>query len=129
MASRDESTALDSGVAKVCTLKTISVSGSKPKYHLSPYLQEYFGERFISYSRQYLAKGANEKVDFVIRIQNMNVRPSIGQYAILLYYDGQENPNGDQFRITNVQPMTDADGLKVYDLSLERLDDLYEIVE
>ena len=76
-----------------------------------------------------MAAGANQKIDFVARILNLGTRPKIGDYVILSFYDGQENENGDQFRLDNVQPLTDDDGNKVFDLTLSRLEKFYEILE
>lgn len=76
-----------------------------------------------------MAAGANQKIDFVARIMNLGTRPKIGDYAILSFYDGQENEDGDQFRLDNVQPITDDDGNKVFDLTLSRLEKFYEILE
>ena len=121
--------ALDSGLIQICNLTNTAAAGGKPAFKLAPVFQCYFGERSISYSRQYLAMGANQHIDFVARILNLGTRPKIGQYAILGYYDGQENENGDQFRIDNVQAIFDDDGLKVFDLTLSRLGEFYEVIE
>ena len=37
--------------------------------------------------------------------------------------------SGDQYRIDNVQHLLDDDGLKVTDLTLSRMDELYEIAD
>ena len=124
-----DTTALDSGLIQICKIIDETKPGGKPKEKLSPYFKCYFGERSISYSRQYMAYGANQKIDFVARILNLGTRPKIGDYVILSFYDGQENENGDQFRLDNVQPLTDDDGNKVFDLTLSRLEKFYEILE
>lgn len=111
---------LDSGVLRICTLKQIGQNGKMPKQQLVPGQRKYYGERVVGYGRQYAAMGASERVDMLARIwQDRTVR--IGMYAL----DGL----GDQYRIGNVQHLTDEDGLKVTDLSLERLDDNYDIAE
>lgn len=45
-------------------------------------------------------------------------------YAVL-----SQSENNGQYRITNVQQMLDEDELKVTDLTLQRMDELYEITE
>jgi hypothetical protein len=61
----------------------------------------------------------------LIRIWRCPVR--IGMYAVLTDYEGQENPDGDQYRIDNVSNNTDENGLKITDLTLYRMDQLYEV--
>lgn len=122
----------DAGIVTICKLTNTAASGLMPKEELIPL--EYEGEvltwrfedRFIGYSRQYEAKGVGERIDKLIRIWNApQVR--IGYYAVLADYEGQENENGDQYRIDNVQPQIDENGLKVTDITLYRLDELYDI--
>ncbi len=117
---------MDDGVVTICDLINTAEAGDMPVYRLSGLFTQYYAERTISLTRSYLAKGVDERVDMVIRIANERQRPHIGQYAILRYYDEQENENGDQFRIDLVQPMTDDDGLKVFDLTLSRLEENYD---
>ena len=69
------------------------------------------------------AQGVNERVDMLIRIWR-TTEAHIGMYAVLSHSE-----NDGQYRITNVQQMLDEDGLKVTDLTLQRMDDLYEITE
>lgn len=122
----------DAGIVTICKLTNTAASGLMPKEELIPL--EYEGEiltwrfedRFIGYSRQYEAKGVGERIDKLIRIWNApQVR--IGYYAVLTDYEGQENESGDQYRIDNVQPQIDENGLKVTDITLYRLDELYDI--
>lgn len=111
---------LDSGMLTVCTVKDVTVPGKMPVKKLIPGEQHYYGERVVGYGRQYAARGVSEQVDILARIwQDRSIR--IGMYALL--------ENGEQYRIGNVQHLKDEDGLLVTDLSLERLDDLYEIAE
>ena len=84
-----------------------------------------FEERTVGLNRQYLAKGVSERVDLLIRIERAPAR--IGMYAVLTDYEGQINPEGDQYRIDNVQHLLDGYGLKVTDLTLYRLEELYDV--
>ena len=43
-------------------------------------------------------------------------------YAVI-----DQSPEAGQYRIDNVQHLMNDDGLKVTDLTLSRLDDLYEV--
>ena len=108
---------LDSGQLTLCTAKDVSKPGAMPVYQLITGNVHLYGERTIGYGRQYAAMGVNEQVDLLARIwQDRSAR--IGMYALI----GEE-----QYRINNVQHLTDEEGLKVTDLTLRRLDDLYDI--
>lgn len=120
---------LDAGVLTLCNLTNTAALGDMASYKLVPVISQFFGERQIGINRAYLAKGADEQVDLLARIWDEGVRPKIGQYAVITKYRYQENPNGDQYRITLVQPTTNEDGLRVIDLQLERLVDYYEAAE
>lgn len=109
------------GVVFPATLSNTAPNGRKPVMQLTKVNKYWFSERTIGYNRQYMAKGANEQIDMLIRIkQDRNIR--IGMYAIL--------GNGDQFRIENVQHIIDDENMLRYtDLTLARLEDYYDIAE
>lgn len=109
---------LDSGTLQICRLDNEAGAGDMPRDRLVPLRAHYYGERAVGYGRQYAAKGVNEQVDMVARIwQDREAR--IGMYAVT---DG-----GNQYRIDNVQQLFDEDGLRVTDLTLSRLEALYDI--
>lgn len=109
---------LDSGVLTLCTLQNTAAPGAMPAERLVPQSQHWYGERTIGYGRQYEAKGVNEQIDLLARIwQDRTAR--IGMYALL--------DNGEQYRIDNVQQTWDDDGLRVTDLTLRRLETLYDV--
>ena len=111
----------DAGLVTICSLSNLSAAGARPVMVLSPVLSDYFGERTVGYNRYYAAKGVNEQVDLLIRI-GRTTAARIGMYAVLTYSE-----NDGQYRITNVQQLLDDDGLKCTDLTLTRMDELYEI--
>ena len=118
----------DAGIVTICKLENIAPQGDMPREMLVPLKDEddnvltwQFEERVIGFSRQYNAKSVEERVDMLIRIWRCPVR--IGMYAVLTDYEGQENPDGDQYRIDNVSNNTDENGLKI----LYRMDELYEV--
>ena len=89
-----------------------------PQEKLIPRSVHYYGERTVGYGRQYAAKGVQEQVDMLVRIwQDRGVR--IGMYILL--------ETEEQFRIDNVQHLLDEDGLRVTDITLQRVDDLYDV--
>lgn len=124
---------MDAGIVTICTLENVAEHGNMPKPKLVPLKMDeeeltwQFEERTVGMNRQYQAKGVSERVDMLIRIWRAPVR--IGMYAVLTDYEGQENPDGDQYRIDNVQQLIDDNGLKVTDLTLYRLEELYAVSE
>lgn len=119
---------MDSGLVTICELQNIAEQGNMPKPTLVKLRQHFFEERTVGYGRQYAALGVNERVDYLIRIwRDAGVHTEM--YAILTDYEGQINEDGDQFRIDNVQHLLNSDGLKVTDLSLYRMDKLYDVIE
>lgn len=117
----------DAGICTICNLSNDAEQGNMPKEKLEPKDSSFFEERTVGYNRQYAAMGANERIDMLIRIWR-DATIHIGMYAVLTEYEGQENEKGDQYRIINVQHLLDDDGLKVTDLTLSRMDQLYEII-
>ena len=109
---------LDSGIVTVCILSADGTKGAEPKETLHPKSSHYYGERTVGYGRQYAAKGVKERVDMLIRVwQDRSIR--IDMHAVL--------ENNEQYKIGNVQHLTDEDGLLVTDMSLERVDKPYAI--
>lgn len=124
---------MDAGFLKICRLVNSAAAGDMPAEVLEPLTDNcggaliwQFEERVIGYGRQYQAKGVMERVDMLVRTWRNPAR--IGMYAVLTDYEGQENPAGDQYRIDNVQNLLDINGLKVTDLTLYRMDELYEVI-
>ena len=64
----------------------------------------------------------------MIQIWPEQIRPKIGQIAVLTYYEYPEDPEGDQYRIDNVQRIDNEDGLQVFQLTLYRLEDNYDYI-
>lgn len=117
---------MDAGRIIICRLENVASSGEMPSDALVTVATADFEERVIGYGRQYDALGVNEQIDMLVRIwREPLVR--IGMYAVLTDYEGQINEDGDQYRIDNVQHLLDADGLKVTDITLSRMDELYDV--
>lgn len=111
----------DDGIVYLATLTNTAAAGLKPEYSLTKISRSWYEERAIGFRRQYAAKGVNEQVDMLIRI-HYNPKARIGLYAIL--------GNGEQFRITNVMHGKDDETmLRFTELTLTRMDQLYEITE
>lgn len=111
---------LDAGILTICALRNTAEPGAMPAERLQIMAKHYYGERTVGYGRQYAAMGVSEQVDMLARIwADKSIR--IGMYAV--------DDAGDQYRITNVQHLLDEDGLRVTDLTLRRLDNLYDVAE
>lgn len=119
---------MDDGIIKICDLTNLAPDGDMPSNQLTVLDSMYFESRTVGYNRQYAAKGVNEQVDMLVRVWRNNT-VHIGMFAVLINYEGQVNESGDQYRIDNVQHRLDDDGLKVTDLTLSRMDELYEIAD
>lgn len=117
---------MDAGLVTLCNLVNTAEDGDMPKEQLVPVDTWQFEERAVGYNRFYAAAGANQRVDMLIRIWRAPAH--IGQYAVLTDYEGQENEGGDQYQIDSVQQLLDRNGLKVTDLTLRRVDKLYEVL-
>lgn len=119
---------MDDGIIKICDLTNLAPDGDMPRNQLTVLDSMYFESRTVGYNRQYAAKGVNEQVDMLVRVWRNNT-VHIGMFAVLTNYEEQVNESGDQYRIDNVQHLLDDDGLKVTDLTLSRMDELYEIAD
>lgn len=119
---------MDDGIIKICDLTNLAPDGDMPRNQLTVLDEMYFESRTVGYNRQYAAKGVNEQVDMLVRVWRNNT-VHIGMYAVLTNYEEQVNESGDQYHIDNVQHLLDDDGLKVTDLTLSRMDELYEIAD
>lgn len=111
---------LDSGVLYICDLRTDNQGqGLMPKQTLVKIARHWFGIRTAGITRQYLAKGANEQVDLLVRIHyDPNATP--GRYAV--------TGNGQQFRILTAEIIQDDQtNLRYTDIALMRTGDLYDI--
>ena len=109
----------DDGIISICTLDSVEEPGDMPREQLVQKSQHFFGERTVGITRQYQAKSVSEQVDRLVRTwQDRTIR--IGMYGVI---------EEEQYRIDNVQHLKDEDGLLVTDITLRRLDELYEIDE
>lgn len=117
---------MDAGHCSIYQIINVQDPGDMPKEELQYHTEADFENRNIGITRQYAAKGVDERVDMVIRIWDEGP-VLIDMIALLTDYDWQMDPDGDQYRITNVQPTVNSDGLKVIDLTLQRLGEAYDI--
>ena len=89
----------DSGTLEICNLTNEASNGEMPRETLTVVSKHWFEKRTIGVTRLYAARGVNEQIDLLVRI-DLNPNVSIGQYAVL--------GNGAQYRITNVTEAQDS---------------------
>jgi len=107
------------GIVYLCQLVNTAAAGDAPAMKLHRVGRYWFAARTIGLNRQYAAKSVNEQVDMLLRI-HYAPEARIGMFAQL--------GNGEQYRITNATPITDDDtGLRATELTLERLEDFYDV--
>lgn len=110
----------DEGICKICQLENIAKKGDKPQYQRLEKSKHWYEMRVVGINRYYAALQANNSIDYLIRIwqdQTITAR----DYCVL--------EDGKQYRITQVQHLLNDDGLKITDLSLERVDKLYDLTD
>lgn len=108
----------DDGVVLICDLKNVAIPPAMPVQRLAAKSQHFYAERTVGYNRQYAAMGVNEYVDMLIRVW-MDRSIHVGQYAVL--------EDGRQYRIANIAQIVDEDGLRATEITLRRMDDLYDV--
>ena len=120
---------MNDGTVQLFNAVNTAEPGAMPVYQLeSAGDPQDFAEVTVGMSRQYLARGVDERIDMMIQIWPEQIRPKIGQIAVLTHYEYQEDPEGDQYRIDNVQRIENEDGLQVFQLTLYRLEDNYDYI-
>ena len=118
---------LDDGIRTVYTLTNIRTDGDMPRMRLTRKSVHYFKERTVGYNRFYAARRTGRTIDMLIRIwQDRTVRP-----GMVCTVSGEQTPDGQlvQFRIAACQQTEDENYLRVTDLTLERMETLYEYSE
>ena len=110
----------DDGILRLCELTSPEDNGNMPAPVLREVTRAWYGRRTVGYNRQYAAMGANQRVDLLLRTWYLPAA-QIGMYVML--------EGGLQYRLDNVQHLLDEDGLRVTDLTLQRLEAFYDVVE
>lgn len=119
----------DGGLVKIYKIGNASNPGDTPVEGLTFYQSFYFEEKTIGMTRAYAAMQADSKIDRLISIWQDR---SVTDQCVCVIFDGSKIEDnvevGIQYRITQAQHKTNNDGLRISDLTLERLDGgLYDI--
>ena len=102
----------DEGLLKIYNLQNAASSGQKPKEQLVYLDQAYYAVKTIGFNRMYASKGANYRLDKLVRVF-ATALPEAAKYV-------------RQYRIGDINVIVDEDAC---DLSLERLEKLYEVLD
>lgn len=108
----------DEGILTFYSLKNTALPGAKPKEQLvNLNVIAYYANRTIGFNRMYAAKGADYRLDKLVRAY-ITLLPEEARYVIL--------EDGRQYRIGDINVIVDEDSI---DLSLERLENYYEVID
>lgn len=108
----------DEGILTFYNLKNVAQSGAKPIEQLvNLQVTAFYEKKTIGVQRQNLAKGGDYRLDELVHCFNTIV-PEEAKYVIL--------EDLKQYRIGDIQTIEDEDGVN---LSLERLENLYEVLD
>lgn len=110
----------DGGILRFYSLQNTASAGAMPTDRLVEKGAAWYAYRTSGVVRRYESQGANREYDFVVRCFNMVEIPVDSRYVIL------DDGTGTQYQIDNTERMFEEDAV---DLTLIRLDDLYEVAE
>lgn len=108
----------DTGILCLAHKVVTSTGGAMPTEGLRTYARAFYGERAVSFSRLYAARGASCQVDMVARVPfDTNIEPD--SYVIL--------ENGRQLRVDAVSPVFVRRDVRAQELTLVNLDELLNV--
>lgn len=103
------------GLCTIYKLENTSELGRKPTEKLVKIVDAYYAERTVGYNRIYAARGANQKINQLVRVFNTNLIEE-GMYVVL--------EDGYQYQIDIAQKIIGKDAV---DLTLVRVEDYYDV--
>ena len=108
----------DTGLLTLCTKQATSTGGAMPTEALIPYGRAYYGERTVSFTRLYEARGADCRIDKLVRVPfDTKIQPD--SYVLL--------EDGMQYRVDVVAPVIVRRDVRAVELTLIRLDELLDV--
>lgn len=107
------------GILNICTLTNTAEAGYMPVDKLVTVETAYYRKRTVGYNRMYAAMGANKNIDLLVRCFNISV-PDYSR-ELYVYFPDDDSV---QYRVSMIQEIVDEGAI---DLTLERLEDLYEV--
>ena len=118
----------DDGQVGIFTVANISVPGKKPTKGLTLVSSFRFGYADLGINRYYTALEAKQQIAAVVNIPGWEpgIEPDV-TVAVIADADGSYT-NGVQYTVRMVQPNTDDFGLRSTRLSLERINERYDVL-
>ena len=110
----------DDGILHIYDLVQVSNNTLKPEFRLSERAAFYFGFDVVGINRYYTAMRANVQIDAVVNIPDWD---EVNPLCIVVLEDNK------QYKIAQIQPMTDEYGLRITKLSLTRITENYEYAD
>lgn len=104
----------DAGLLTICSLKNTAAPGMMPKDQLVKICTVFYDERTVGVTRAYAAMSADQRIDMLVRCYNVAL-PVNAEYVVM--------EDGTQYRISLKQTQGDH-----IDLTLERLEDYYDVI-
>lgn len=108
----------DDGILKVYKTVNKAEPGNKPVIGLEYKDSYYFGYAELGFQRVYNAMQAKQQVDAIVNVPDWNDIRTLDICAM---------EDGGQYQIGLVQPTHDEDGLRIMKLTLQRLEEHYEL--
>lgn len=108
----------DDGILKIYKTVNKAEPGNKPVIGLEYKDSYYFGYAELGFTRVYKAMEAKQQVDAVVNVPDWNDIRTLDICAM---------EDGGQYQIGLVQPTHDEDGLRIMKLTLQRLEEHYEL--
>ena len=101
----------DDGIINIYRLTNAADNGLMPNMTKTLFVSEFFEFRTVGYRRYFAASGVNMQIDAIVRIwENRSI--TNGMIATI---------GSDDYRIIQIQHLYDDDGLRVTDISLQRI--------
>lgn len=106
---------LGDGIVTIYRQEDTAQPGEMPECAWTQVWQSFFGEKTVGVNRYYTAMVHDDRTDMLIEVQRTReLSPATDRAEI----------GGAYYRITQVQQVTDDDGLPMTDLALERVNGL-----
>lgn len=108
----------DDGILTIYQLTNTRTNGLMPSFTKTEVARHFFVYRTVGYGRYFRASGVNMQVDAVCRIwEDRSIRADM---VVVI--------DKETYRILQVQHLYDENNIRVTDLSLERVNDLDEVM-
>ena len=108
----------DTGLLRICELQMVAENGGMPQETLVQKGRAFYGERMVTASRLYEARGVDVQIDKVVRVP-FDTKANPDDYVIL--------ENGEQFRIDSVDAILIRRDLRAIELTLVKLGENYVV--